>query len=671
MKTINKRLCRKFAFPETRFQKSSGLLHHANIKYVVRAAVKNIGGLRMLTLCLYAASEAAAGRAVPVFTVFQTKKDFITLERLKDGKTKWRTAATRDLGSEYGFIQTCAFYSAVDEQVVLRYCQSNAEYGLEALSALQTRIQNEQSKIRQRTKEQKILNRMKQVPALPRGLKKWMQREIFPQYLFFDNSRKKIDMPGYCTACRKAVTVSGAYHNRQGVCPSCKKTVTFKSRAMRGGIFDRGTVQVIQRLSENEIIIRFIKYMNRFPYMEEPDYDVYENARIFLSWKDGNQLLEEHYYYRYGGYILSPWKKGDRPVFSHYQYYFEADQCGFLYDRNLDKALKGTPWQYSQLPLYYRKDPVPLEVLPYLWAYRCYPQIEYLVKLGLFRLTKSIIYKNGYPTSKKPINPSGKNLQEFLGVGKEHLPFLKDVNPGLQQLALIQVMLNEGKQPDKELLKWCAKFDVGSSQRMLTPLRLMSTHKFMRYAEDTYSRFRRGSFYQPGTRYSSMESLLSDYRDYLLMCEELHYDLKNEFILFPHDLPQAHHAVNEETDKRTTEAYNRKIAADFEKLKQRYHYQNSGLLITAPHSADEIVSEGQKLHHCVGRYIKDVVCGNCTILFIRETDNPDEPYCTVELKNGDINQARIHHNQEPPTKVQRFIDRWKNEVLYAAELQAA
>ena len=396
MKTINKRLCRKFAFPETRFQKSSGLLHHANIKYVVRAAVKNIGGLRMLTLCLYAASEAAAGRAVPVFTVFQTKKDFITLERLKDGKTKWRTAATRDLGSEYGFIQTCAFYSAVDEQVVLRYCQSNAEYGLEALSALQTRIQNEQSKIRQRTKEQKILNRMKQVPALPRGLKKWMQREIFPQYLFFDNSRKKIDMPGYCTACRKAVTVSGAYHNRQGVCPSCKKTVTFKSRAMRGGIFDRGTVQVIQRLSENEIIIRFIKYMNRFPYMEEPDYDVYENARIFLSWKDGNQLLEEHYYYRYGGYILSPWKKGDRPVFSHYQYYFEADQCGFLYDRNLDKALKGTPWQYSQLPLYYRKDPVPLEVLPYLWAYRCYPQIEYLVKLGLFRLTKSIIYKNGY-----------------------------------------------------------------------------------------------------------------------------------------------------------------------------------------------------------------------------------------------------------------------------------
>ena len=130
MKTINKRLCRKFAFPETRFQKNSGLLHHANIKYVVRAAVKNIDGHRTLILYLYAASEAADGRIVPLFTVFQTKKDFITLERLKDGKTKWRTAATRNLGSEYNFIQTCAFYSVVDEQAVLRYCQSNAEYGL-------------------------------------------------------------------------------------------------------------------------------------------------------------------------------------------------------------------------------------------------------------------------------------------------------------------------------------------------------------------------------------------------------------------------------------------------------------------------------------------------------------------------------------------------------------
>ena len=81
--------------------------------------------------------------------------------------------------------------------------------------------------------------------------------------------------------------------------------------------------------------------------------------------------------------------------------------------------------------------------------------------------------------------------------------------------------------------------------------------------------------------------------------------------------------------------------------------------------------EGQKLHHCVGRYVEDVACGKCIILFVREEEHPDEPYCTVELKDGDVYQARIHHNQEPPEKVLRFIDRWKNNVLYIAAAHKA
>lgn len=673
MKPMDKRACRKFAFPETGFCKTNGLLHLPAIEYVIRAAVKNIGGRRMLLLYLYKASEAAAGKAIPTYTVFQTKDDFLTLERMENGKTRWRKASTDCLKHRgyYAFSIKCAFYSFCDEQTVLRYCGNNCEYGFAALSALQGKIQDSRVRARKLAAERKIADRMKAVPALPRGVHGWIQRELIPHYLFFDNDRKKVGMPGYCTACRKAVTVSGVKHNQQGVCPNCKRAVTFKSRAMRGNLFDRGTAQVIQRLAKNELVIRFVKYTNHIICAEEPDCDIYENARIFLSWKDGDKITEEHYYYRYGGYERTPWRKGDRPVFSVYQYYFEADQCGYLYDRNLDEALQGSPWQYSQLAQYYRSDPTPLTVLTYLWAYCRYPQIEYLVKLGLYRLVTSIVYDNRYPAMKSPINPAGRNLQEVLGVRKAYLPFLQEVNPGLKQLALIQTMLKEGKQPDRALLRWCAEFNVGKSTKVLTPLRYMTVHRFMRYAEDTYARFRSTSPYQPGPGYSSMESLLSDYSDYLLMCEELRYDLKNEFILFPRDLPQAHHAANEETDKRTAEAHNRRIMEDFEKLQQRYHYKNDGLLITAPHCANEIVFEGQKLHHCVGRYVEDVACGKCIILFVREEEHPDEPYCTVELKDGDVYQARIHHNQEPPEKVLRFIDRWKNKVLYIAAAHKA
>ena len=87
MKPMDKRACRKFAFPETGFCKTNGLLHLPAIEYVIRAAVKNIGGRRMLLLYLYKASEAAAGKAIPTYTVFQTKDDFLTLERMENGKT--------------------------------------------------------------------------------------------------------------------------------------------------------------------------------------------------------------------------------------------------------------------------------------------------------------------------------------------------------------------------------------------------------------------------------------------------------------------------------------------------------------------------------------------------------------------------------------------------------
>ena len=54
---MNKRVLRKYADPHIRFQKSNGLLHCSQIKYIVRTAVKNIDGTRMLVLYLYEAEK--------------------------------------------------------------------------------------------------------------------------------------------------------------------------------------------------------------------------------------------------------------------------------------------------------------------------------------------------------------------------------------------------------------------------------------------------------------------------------------------------------------------------------------------------------------------------------------------------------------------------------------
>lgn len=58
------------------------------------------------------------------------------------------------------------------------------------------------------------------------------------------------------------------------------------------------------------------------------------------------------------------------------------------------------------------------------------------------------------------------------------------------------------------------------------------------------------------------------------------------------------------------------------------------------------------------------VKNNCTILFIRKASAPKKPFYTVEIKHGDIVQARIQNNDDPP-------ELWKENVLYAPVLDKA
>ncbi len=661
---MNKIALRKFFDPHRKLNLHSGIFLAEQVKYIVCTAVHNIAGRRTLVLYVYSKEKSSAGELSPQWTMFQTTDEYSTL--LSDEKgTRWQTSMFENLGRGYQFTSECAFYSLADEQRVSRFCKIPDQKGFDALSALQCRLFYKRQAENRRKKDLKIIDRMKAVGALPRDMKGFMHRETMPQYIFYDYRRGKAAVNGYCTACKHEVETKGAKHNTKGVCPLCGKPVTFKSRGKRGNIIDRSTAQVIERTGENELVVRFVKAYCRYPKQDTPELSVYENARLFLRW-DGNKIVKtEPYYWSYTRDGLTPWHKGERPVFSRWQYNFEADGCGYLYHRNLDDALKNTPFRYSALKEYYFGDPTPLYVAKYLRDYLSYPMLEYLVKLRLYRLATYVVYgENGRQFyGNQVLNSSGKTVTEVLGVNKRHLPLLQEVNPGGQQLKLMKDLLRENIQPDKELLKWCSEYGVGDKENIIIPLRFMTPHRFMRYATEQFETHRKVSYSSSG--YYSMSYLLSDYADYLSMSEALDYDMKNSFVLFPKELKEAHDRVNDLSDEECSVAYDRKIAKAFAGLQNRYRFEGLGLVVVPPHSAKEIIAEGQKLHHCVGRYVKDVVQEKCMILFIRKADAPNEPFCTVELKNEDIFQARINNNGSPPPGVQRFIELWKRQVLCA------
>lgn len=670
-KVIDKKACRKVADPKLCFRKDNGLLHCEQVRYVVRTAVKNISGTRTLVLYIYEAKKVAQDQCPPLFTVFQTREDFATLKHCDSGSNQWRTSTTGNLNRDCYFTNKCAFYTPRDEKRVLDYCQSKRDTGFGALSWLQHRI-NDRKELEQRHKRQQVIvERMKDLPHIPRDLKGFIQRESVQHFIFYTYHTSKKPMEGYCTGCKHDVQVSGAKHNENGICPRCGRKIIFKSRGKRGYISERGTVQVMQRLKEKEIIIRFFKYYYTYYRKEVPQISVYENSRVFVSWDENGKADEEWYHTSYQSGDLTPWKKGQRPTYIYYQYSFEGDMSAHLYYRNLDEVLIDTPWQYSQLSTYYRKDPTPLYLLTYLTAYQRYPMIEYLVKLGLIRLATYVAYEVRRDSSKKAVNLQGRNIKEVLGVGKEHIPFLKEVDPGGQQLIMIRQMINKGIPLNKELLKWCSENRVGKTAKVLHPLKYMTAHKLMRYADEQFAKFRRKSYYQSGHLFSDMDAMLSDYCDYICMCDGLDYDLKNEFVLFPRNLPEAHHKVNELSDKEVSAAYDNQIAKAFSEMQRRYQFCKAGLMIVPPHSGKEIVEEGHKLHHCVGSYVKKVVNQDSVILFVRREEKPEEPYCTVEIVDGDVNQARGYSNSEPPARVQAFLSVWKNEVLFAPALDRA
>lgn len=668
---INKKECRKFADPGLKMNQRNGLLHAGNVKYIVRTAVKNIGGKRLLVLYIYLREQAAAGDFRPVWTMFQSRTEFITLSRKQDGSTCWRTASFYNLEKDYDFSRRCAFYMASDEERVTRFCRQKNRKGFLSLWNLQNDIREKAQRERKREKEKKTLARMKTVPALPGNMEKMIEHEIVPHYVFYTYNKKRKDMEGFCTACNAEVSVTGVKHKETGVCPACKAKVTFKSRGKRGMTFDRGTLQVLQRTSGNEIIVRFIKFYYHYGDERNPYKNIYENARTFLSWDENEKISEERYYYSYGGRdSLTPWRPGERPVFMGWRYSFEADQTGFLYCRNLEKVLKDSPWQYSQLEEFYLAEPEPLYAISYLKGYLRYPMLEYLVKLRLYRLAESVVFDNRYYGSDYGFNPDGKNLKEVLGVDKTCLPLLQKVNPGIGQMKLIKALIHAKAELNEELLRWCGSLDIIRTENILVPLKYMTPYKLMKYMEEQYSKFCKKSLYQANAYYR-MEDVLTDYRDYLCMSEGLELDLKNSFVLFPADLRKAHDKVNDISDKEQALLYDRQIQKQFEEMNGQYHFVKYGFAVFLPHTAKEILEEGQNLHHCVGGYVKQIVRRESTILFVRKAEEQEKSLCTVEVKDGRMVQARCYGNTPPSPAIRKFLNVWEKKILQAPALAAA
>ena len=111
---LDKRACRHAANVPLHISLNAGVLYTERVKYLVTAAVKLLGGHRVLTVYFYDCERLKTNDRMPKWVVFQGKDTFATLERDAEGNVKWRDAMLMCLADEsfYNFRESSWFHSS-------------------------------------------------------------------------------------------------------------------------------------------------------------------------------------------------------------------------------------------------------------------------------------------------------------------------------------------------------------------------------------------------------------------------------------------------------------------------------------------------------------------------------------------------------------------------------
>ena len=112
------------------------------------------------------------------------------------------------------------------------------------------------------------------------------------------------------------------------------------------------------------------------------------------------------------------------------------------------------------------------------------------------------------------------------------------------------------------------------------------------------------------------------------------------------------------------------IRKNYRKLRNTYFYEDETFLIRPARSAEEIVTEGRFLHHCVGgnNYLEKHNTGKTTILFLRTKQNPETPYITVEIQGTNILQWYGIRDTKPDKKrIESWLEKYTRFLFLEKE----
>lgn len=490
--------------------------------------------------------------------------------------------------------------------------------------------------------------------SISKEIRDYANNEVLSEryiYIYNITSKKSHhNIIGYCTSCEKKIRGDRIdYKNRKkGYCPNCDGvfTVIFE-KYKRNDDYDEGVFTYF----ENSIINPQVVIARSF-YCFKDLREKFENTHIRFNlvgkyvFQIGKpKMYERRYSYYHKGYYYEKKKS----IFNlAYQAPYESGRIiKKLSYESLEAAITNSELQYCNLKEMHRIDSI-----KYLALYCRFPNIEKLIKVGLKELVRGRCYgQRNY----KSISWNKKNIFDMLKIDRGDW---KQINENIKDLDFFNLkvyqLLKENKHahPFSEVVEVCKKIgyinDLRKFYRLFRYVDVIKLISYLKYAKEHF-------------RYSE---LLGDYSDYIEACIELDMNLKNKSILYPKNFKKAHDHVINLIEIKESEEKNLLIKARAEEL-SKYKFRNKNYEIVIPTTCAHIINEGKALSHCIGRYIDRHINKETTVLFIRKRFSLGTPFFTMEVRNGEIVQARGKHNKsyEKDKKVEEFIKQFKKVKL--------
>ena len=468
---------------------------------------------------------------------------------------------------------------------------------------------------------------MTQVPKqLPDAVDDWIEDFCLSNrhYIYYD----KKDHYTYCTRCKKELdprllTDRSASHNSRGMCPVCKHDVTYKCIGRYGSkrhhyYYDNNSmdrfdfsVSVIQQIQSGILIRKF--------YMIRRVYKIDRKAKVELKYSEELRIFND-------ANVPRRFAKG-----YHDDWYASAKTSlitpEYQYHGNLNEVVKDTPFKYAKMTRDH----------DYFAAW--IKPVEYLEKTKWFVLANDILQNNT-----KWLNLEAKSIDKFLRLPKQAIKFAQQSDFNINELVALRIWLKENGSLPKNASQVktlnSAMYYFRGAKKIVPGI---TAKDFTRFAE-------------------TAKNHIHYWTDYLRFCVDLGYDMTMLNIIFPSDIREAHDREMNRLKLHKNEAQQKAIASRYEIDARKFGYQDGPVMIRPPKDMSELLQEGSKLGHCVGTYADRVAEKKTTILFIRHTDEPDEPYFTLEWNGGRIIQCRGMRNKETTPEVKAFLELWQKEI---------